>query len=469
MASGDFNSDRSPGNSPNTIMLDDTPGSKPPAKVTVDIQPARYQQLTVLYTGVAVTNANPGTITVTYSTGERQMLDPWQICDWVAPQPDRCPVVLRGCDWWRSDRGFVTGDNRVCLYGQAFSVDPTRPIERVQFNVESMGTAGDVGVFALSGRVAGEPAEMQPIDVQEGFNFDTIVHHKDDDRSGGFRTEHKPQYFATEAASAAIESAPPRTTEIDVAPMADPAEIHRTSHPISSSSIPRVGSAVRGMTFVSGMNISWSRKPTTTICWLFGPAPPRASATAEVRTAGGHGRPPAWFDEKAAWQVPVIGPNGRIYVFSTHGGFSGGLSCRSSTDHGRSWAPPVELPFPKTDLDTGPAQWISCTVPHWDTQGRPLIAYTHWASSDAVPGGTVGITSRYSHIEAFRIENLDDCPAPDDLQFTWLNRDAPVTVPHETIEGASFAQEPYLVTLPDGRMMMTVRTNRGEAWYNGFR
>ena len=82
-----------------------------------------------------------------------------------------------------------------------------------------------------------------------------------------------------------------------------------------------------------------------------------------------------------------------------------------------------------------------------------------------MPGGTVGITSRYSQVEIVRIENVEAASAPVDLRFTWLNRDAPITVPHETIEGASFAQEPYLVDLPDGRMMMTVRTNRGEAWY----
>ena len=56
-------------------------------------------------------------------------------------------------------------------------------------------------------------------------------------------------------------------------------------------------------------------------------------------------------------------------------------------------------------------------------------------------------------------------PPPDRLAFSWLNRDAPVTAPHESVAGASFAQEPYLVDLPDGRLFMSFRTNRGEVWY----
>lgn len=56
-------------------------------------------------------------------------------------------------------------------------------------------------------------------------------------------------------------------------------------------------------------------------------------------------------------------------------------------------------------------------------------------------------------------------PDPKDLKVQWLNLDNPITVPHASIPRASFAQEPYMVTLPDGRLFMGMRTNRGEAWY----
>lgn len=449
---------------PNTIMLDDTPCSRPPRQVTLDVRPAHYAQLAVLYTGVAVTNAKPGRITVTYATGETEVLDPWEIYDWVAPQPDRGNVVIRGCDWWRSDRGFVTGDDRVCLYAQSFDVDPTRRINRVQFSVEGIGTTGDVGVFAFSGRVPGEDAEMQPIDIREGFNFDVIINHEDDGLRDGFRTEHKPQYFATEAASAAVKSAPVPTAEADVAPAADPSEVHRSSPDFIV--FDPTGGERRGWDEVRRWNEHFLVQETGDGDLLaFWTSTIKNVGYSRSEDGGKTWTSPTWFKEEVAWQVPVIAPSGLIYVFSTHGGFSGGLSCRVSDDHGRTWHPPVELTFPKTDLDAQTAQWISCTVPHWDTQGRPLVAYTHWASSNAVPGGTVGITSRHSQIEMFRIENIDKDPSPIGLEFTWLNRDDPVIVPHEAIEGASFAQEPYIVDLPDGRMIMTVRTNRGQAWY----
>jgi hypothetical protein len=103
------------------------------------------------------------------------VLEPWEFCDWVAPETDRSQVVLQGCDWWRADRGFVTGDARVSLYAQMFDVDASRAIESVEFSVEGIGTAGDVGVFAISGCPPGADAAAQPIDIRRSFNFDAVI------------------------------------------------------------------------------------------------------------------------------------------------------------------------------------------------------------------------------------------------------------------------------------------------------
>ena len=217
------------GASLNAILLDDTPGSRPPVKATVAIAPARFVQVAVLYTGVAVTGVRAGRITITYDTGDPENLDSWEIRDWVGQAPDRCTVALRGCDWWRSDRGFVTGDDRVCLFAQVFDVDRTRLIESIQFNVEGIGTGGDVGVFAVSGRLADKLSQSERIDLSGAFNFDTVINHDDDDVSGGFRSEHKPQYFATEAASASIRSVAVAGSAPEVASLAHPTEIQRTA------------------------------------------------------------------------------------------------------------------------------------------------------------------------------------------------------------------------------------------------
>jgi len=170
---------------------------------------------------------------------------------------------------------------------------------------------------------------------------------------------------------------------------------------------------------------------------------------------------------KAAWQVPIVAPKtGRIYVFNTHGFLYGGMRCRTSDDGGHTWSAPVELEFargPTDDPGQGKkASWISPTVPHWDSQGRPLIGFTRWATHPDYPLGVAG----HSQIEFFRIENLSENPGPNDLAITWLNLEDPITVPHAKKKGFSYAQEPYTVRLPDGRLLVVMRTNTGHIWYS---
>ena len=177
----------------------------------------------------------------------------------------------------------------------------------------------------------------------------------------------------------------------------------------------------------------------------------------------------------AGWQVPLESPGGRVYLLyalcKQSVGFTGGLYCRYSDDRGSSWSQRYALEFPPSAIDDPnperePVRWICCSGVHRTSSGQLLVPYTHWACNRQVPAGTATFKERYSHIEMMRVENLKDSPLPDRLALSWLNRDDPVTVPHENVAGASFAQEPYLVNLPDGRLFMTVRTNRGEVWYS---
>ena len=170
-------------------------------------------------------------------------------------------------------------------------------------------------------------------------------------------------------------------------------------------------------------------------------------------------------EPRAAWQVPLVAPSGRIYLFYTYGAFSGGFPCRVSDDHGRSWSEKTDLEFARCKIDN-PAPsarpaWISPTVPIWDDLGRPLIGYTLWATAKPYPRGVGG----HSQIGFFRIENLAENPDPADLKIDWLHTDRPITVPHQTIPNASYAQEPYTVRLPDGRFFCVMRTNSGRIWY----
>jgi hypothetical protein len=178
---------------------------------------------------------------------------------------------------------------------------------------------------------------------------------------------------------------------------------------------------------------------------------------------------------RAAWQVPIVAPKtGRIYVFVTHGWIDGGMRCRTSDDGGHTWSDPVELKFAKGPTDhPDPAEnasWISPTVPHWDSQGRPLVGFTRWATHPASYLGSRGKNRHgiraQTQVEYFRIENLSESPEPKDLKITWLNLDDPITVPYAGKKRASYAQEPYTVRLPDKRLMVVMRTNTGHIWYS---
>jgi hypothetical protein len=180
----------------------------------------------------------------------------------------------------------------------------------------------------------------------------------------------------------------------------------------------------------------------------------------------------------ACWGVPVVTPSGRLYLFynkriekADRGhGWSGALSCRVSDDGGDTWSDRAFLPFRRTRLDNPdpevPPTWIAWKGAVRGPKGRVLIAFTRWASPKSeVPNANVGITSVYCQCELMRIENLDEDPDPGDVAITWLPREGGIRVPNEVNPKASFAQEPAVVPLPDGRLFLTTRTNRGELWY----
>lgn len=180
----------------------------------------------------------------------------------------------------------------------------------------------------------------------------------------------------------------------------------------------------------------------------------------------------------ACWAVPVVTASGRIYCFHNKWtgrgdrghGWTGALRCRVSDDHGRTWATPVDLPFRRTPLDPPdpavPATWIAWKGAERDATGRVLIAFTRWASPRSkVPYAAVSIKDVYCQCELMRLENLDEDPKPQDIRITWLPKDGGITVPNERHPEASFAQEPSVVPLPDGRLWLAMRTNRGQLWY----
>ncbi len=443
----------------NTILLDDTPTSLPPDSVKINLHNERYSRLVILYTGVGLLNAKPGKIQIEYRSDPSPVLSEWELLDWTITTPSKARIALTKVDWFRTDRGFEFGEKNSNIFFQSFPVDGSREIQNVTISVKGNGSQGDAGIFALSGCLVGS-AIAKPINLNNYFNYDTIFNSKEESLYKGFRYDSKPQYFATENASRIFAAKASNNK------YADPYEIYR-SNPDFIIYDP-TGGERRLWQDVPKWNehllVQETKDGQLLAMWTSGT---KIVGYSRSKNGGSTWTKAKFFPDSAAWQVPIIAPSGRIYLVYTHGGFGGGFAWRLSDDHGRTWSDPLELTFAKTTIDnpqpgTNP-KWISCTVPHFDKKGRPIIAYTLWAGRKGLPGGTG--PAGHCEIHLMRLENLAKNPSLNELKINWLNQDRPITVPNPDTEGASFAQEPYIVDLPDDRMFMVMRTNRSEIWY----
>jgi len=181
---------------------------------------------------------------------------------------------------------------------------------------------------------------------------------------------------------------------------------------------------------------------------------------------------------QASWGFPVVARDGRIYLFYTKEGpvsdnsrqGCGTMGCLYSDDIGRSWIHGCDIPMPRVKYDHPdpqvPKNWIVWQKPIRDAKGCWFVGYTLNTSvahySEKLP---------WWHWENrayfMRFENIDDSPAPEDLQITWLpDAEDGLTVPNPNKPEYSFASEPAPVLLPDGRLFTVMRTMTGYIWYS---
>jgi hypothetical protein len=178
----------------------------------------------------------------------------------------------------------------------------------------------------------------------------------------------------------------------------------------------------------------------------------------------------------AAWQVPIVAPSGRIYLFYCRyvpgppwnwmSGRMCYMECRTTEDGGQSWDAAVRIPMKRRSIDHPdpevPVAWIPWRQVEWDAQGRALLPFTRFDHSKAS-----GARPReWCQCECMRFANIEDSPDPAALEIEWLPEadDPPITVPSDTA-GLYWANEPNVIPLPDGRLFMSVRTRRGQVWY----
>ncbi len=415
-------------------------------------------RIAILHTAVRLHGIAKCQIEIKYEGVDKLDVRPWNVHDWQArskEQPGK--EIASGLWWYRLDKGLVVTDTNARVYVDNVEVDPARRVESIEI-VAPEHPRAEFRIYAVSALDA-EANAWTAIDLKKQFNADTIL-------SEAKRPTDGKVYFATVKAEALAQSGPAE-------PIAD-----------SSEEIQRTGPDMVLFDPTGGKPHPW-KDPD--FFWLNehiivqpnGRGELLAMWTSErlkpwkwsVKYAHSKDGGFTWTDAKlldgpkAAWQVPIICPKtGRIYVFMTHGFTYGGFRCYTSDDGGHTWSDPVELEFAKgpTDHPGKQASWISPTVSHWDSKGRPLVGFTRWATNPRYPGGVAG----HTQVEYFRIENLADKPAPKDLKISWLNLDDPITVPHAKKKGFSYAQEPYTVALPDGRLFVAMRTDSGLMWYS---
>jgi hypothetical protein len=205
---------------------------------------------------------------------------------------------------------------------------------------------------------------------------------------------------------------------------------------------------------------------------------------------------PQWLDGPrggdgliASRAFPIYSRSGRIYCFYNKSvglidnsrGMTAVMRCLYSDDDGYTWKPGGDIPFRRTKIDHPdprvPCNWFAWQPPIRDAQGRWVTGFTRRASPTYLADclrRPPGLTSNWGHwawfesqCELMRFENLDEGPDPQQLQITFLPDDPHclrVPLPDQPL--VSYAHEPTIALLPDGRLFLVMRTWTGRIYYS---
>ena len=171
----------------------------------------------------------------------------------------------------------------------------------------------------------------------------------------------------------------------------------------------------------------------------------------------------------ASWGFPIVVPElSRIYCFYCQNDgiaeyrydLCGMLRGKWSDDDGATWsAKTVELPIRRTVLDHPderfPVNWIVFQVPYVTAQKEVIAPFTRWAArASAFANG--------SECWFLRFDNILTEPDPYKLRTTTLpDGRHGLRVPHFEDTANTFAEEPSMVELSDGRFYCVMRTSVG--------
>jgi hypothetical protein len=182
------------------------------------------------------------------------------------------------------------------------------------------------------------------------------------------------------------------------------------------------------------------------------------------------------------WGFHIVSRAGRVYFFFNRCiGFwdqsyttNGVMRCTYSDDDGRTWNPGGDVPFRRREGHDHPdpkvpPAWIVWQPAVRDAKGRWIAGFTRWSSPEKFPRPKTGYHPD-SRSELMRFDNIDEGPDPQDLKITWLPDGDSISVPcpvePESSRGYSLGEEPAVVLLPDGRLLLVMRTRTGHIWYS---
>lgn len=177
-------------------------------------------------------------------------------------------------------------------------------------------------------------------------------------------------------------------------------------------------------------------------------------------------------EAQASWGFPIVTRSGRIYLFyyrellgvkDNSRQLTGAFSAIYSDDCGESWSSSADIKQRKTSYDSDEyiQDNIVFEVPMRGPDGKYLAGFTKYVSRkvpDEYKGGC--------RVYFYRFDNIDDDPEIENIKITTLPDDERGIHVYRTWGEIGRIEEPAWVTLPDGRIFASMRTNLGNVFFS---
>lgn len=178
-------------------------------------------------------------------------------------------------------------------------------------------------------------------------------------------------------------------------------------------------------------------------------------------------------EAQASWGFPIVTRSGRIYLFyyrdipgevDNSRQLTATFACIYSDDCGESWSESRDIHTAKTKYDRKAdiQDNIVYQLPLRSPDGRYLAGFTKYVTRDA--DASLRDSTR---VYFYRFENIDDDPEAEDMKITILPEGDEEGIFITYPDGSpARIEEPAWLTLPDGRIFCSMRTNLGAVYYS---